>query len=197
MLTGLIIFLVLAGVSAVIGAIYAIRPGRQRNRMRAVAPVTLDAALVDGQEVRVIGIISAIDKQTVQGPWSGTPCVAAVGETWEMGGGSRVRRLDRSVRHTPFAVTDGAGTATLVLDHVELDLELVPVALAEGGLKRVFGAGVIAANMGQNRSTLEGRLHVGDRIAVVGTVARAEGALTLVGTARAPLGVSNHPSTLA
>jgi hypothetical protein len=107
-----------------------------------------------------------------------------------------VRRLDRNVRHTPFAVTDGAGTATLVLDHVEIDLELVPVALADGGLKRVFGAGVIAANMGQNRETLEGRLQVGDRISVVGIVARDLGALTLIGTASAPLLVSNHPSLL-
>src|SRR5829696_4665856 len=105
---GALSIVILSLLASLVAAGYAISRGRRRSRMRAVPQVRLDGSLVEGQRVRVIGKITPVDAQTVQGPWSGTPCVAAVGETWETSaGGTRVRRLDRTVRHTPRSRSSG------------------------------------------------------------------------------------------
>jgi hypothetical protein len=190
-------FIVLTAIAAVVAAIHQVRKASQRTKLSRIAAVTIGSLAPSDAAVRVRGTVRAVDVTKVAGPYSGRPALGVVFERWAMSMGRRVQRLDRQVRHTPFLVEDDTGSIVLDLAHADFQLELHPAALASAGPTRVFGAGIIAANQQAEQDNLEGLVIAGDRITAAGRVVRGpDGRLALVGTAAAPLVVSDHPALL-
>ena len=193
MSAGVLGFIAISIMAAIAGGIAAARVAKQRRRVRAVPAFTLATAPA-GDRVRITGVVRAGDA-LVAGPYSGAQAVAAVGERWELTStGRRFRRLDRQVRAETFFLDDGTGSARVVATHVDCVIRLVPAKVATSGPGRVFGAGVLAANLSamQNQETVEGLVKAGDRVSVVGILGRNGSELELAGSSAAPVIVSDE-----
>ncbi|HEY0253776.1 MAG TPA: CshA/CshB family fibrillar adhesin-related protein [Kofleriaceae bacterium] len=179
---GIIAAIVIGALAAISAAVAANRKAGTLSQLHAVPSVTVAAASV-GQAVRLTGLVAGDGEQRVTGAFSGTPGVIAVSERWEKTTrGQRLRRLDRTLRGTPFILEDETGRVRVIADDsVEVVVDLVPAQIATSGPNRVFGAGVMAANMNQTTETLEGVIAVGARVTVSGTLRKHDdGTLELV-----------------
>jgi hypothetical protein len=175
--------LVLGGVAAISGAVVALRKASALRRFHRIPEATIAGAST-GQVVRLTGSVVAEGEARVSGAYSGTPGVVAVSERWEKTSrGQRLRRLDRSVRATPFILEDPTGRVRVLADEkVEAILDLAVAKVATSGPNRVFGAGVLAANLNDTQETIEGVIAIGQRVMVSGVLhKRDDGTLELAG----------------
>jgi hypothetical protein len=178
------------GVLSVVVLAYA--QWRREVGMAALArvPAVKLAEAQAGVRVRVTGAVGEVGELTTA-PFSGTPCIAALGERWELTSrGTPFRCVDRQVRATTFTIDDGTAVARVIAEPVRCVLTTEPTTIATSGLGRPFGAGVLAANMERmgNHQVREGVVRAGERAGVVATVRRTEaGELELVGSAAEPV----------
>lgn len=176
-------FILMGVLAAITSAIVAGRRAATLRRLNAVPEVPIASAVI-GQPVRITGTVAADGPERVVGAFSGSPGVIAVSERWELTSrGQRLRRLDRSVRATPFVLEDASGRVVVAADDaVEVAVEVSPTKVATSGPNRVFGAGVIAANLNGTQETLEGVIPIGARVSASGVLRRRDdGTLELVG----------------
>jgi E3 Ubiquitin ligase len=174
----------LMGVLAAISSALALRRRAATLRRLNAAPEVLIASAIAGQAARITGTVAADGSERVAGAFSGAPGVIAVSERWELTSrGQRLRRLDRSVRATPFVLEDASGRVRVVADDsVDVVVEVVPAKIATSGPNRVFGAGVLAANLNPTQETSEGVIAIGARVSASGMLRRRDdGTLELVG----------------
>ena len=173
---------ILGGLAVLSSAIVAIRKASTLRQLHRIPEAKVTSAAV-GQAVRLIGSVVADGDARVSGAYSGTPGVVAVSERWEKTSrGQRLRRLDRSVRATPFILEDSTGRVRVIADDkIEAVVDLVVAKVATSGPNRVFGAGVLAANLNDTQETIEGVIGVGQRVTVSGVLQkRDDGTLELV-----------------
>jgi hypothetical protein len=182
---------------AVLSAVFVAYAGWRRSgriaALRRVPAATLASAQA-GTRVRVTGAVAKAGELT-SGPFSGTPCIAALGERWELSSrGDPMRCVERQARAATFTIDDGSAVARVITDHITCELATVPTKIATSGPSRPFGAGVLAANMERmsNHQLREGLVHAGARVSVIATVRRTEaGELELHGSAAEPVVVAD------
>jgi hypothetical protein len=164
--------------------------GREEVALHKVARRAINA-LVEGETVRVVGVPEVAQAELLRGPYSGKPCIAFTART-----SARVDRgqyndyMDHTVpqESLPFEIRDDSGIVSLGTEHVRLDLE--PVLFDK---PKAFGASMIAREATGGVSYYEHALQPGDRVAAIGRVERGtDGKLRIVGTAKAPLVISNR-----
>ncbi len=173
----------MGGVGAITAAILANRRAATLRQLHAVATTEIASSTI-GNVVRLVGTTTLDGDARVAGPFSGTPCVIAVGERWEKTSrGQRVRRLERSVRASSFVLEDATGRVRIVANEsVEVVVLLAPVTVATSGPNRVFGAGILAANLDKTQEILEGVIVSGARVTAFGLLQKGvDGTLELVG----------------
>ena len=159
------VLVALAGV--VVGVIALKKP---RTQVVAIPLASAQEGLVC-----VEGVVTG--DETEAGPLSGTPCLVAVSERWGLSSrGNRVQLVDRQVRLAPFTIDDGSGKARVDVAAAHVELVTLPVKVATGGPNRVFGAGVLAANLERmgNHEAAEAVVRAGDRITVIGVLTRGD-----------------------
>jgi hypothetical protein len=185
-----ITIIVMGVIAAVLAAVRGLGRAKSLRRVNSAPMVPLgELAGREGQTVRVTGVVHADGSQLVSGPYTGIEGVVAIGERWEnTSRGDRFRRLDRAVRDTPFAISNGTDSVRVVVGNVDYVVDLAEAKVATSGPNRVFGAGVIAANLNNAQSTLEGVIKPGDHVTAAGLLQRgASGGLELIGSKGAPL----------
>lgn len=186
-------YLVIGLLSVLIMAYRAFRQERRIGALQRVPAVSL-ASAEPGARVRVTGAVAPLG-ELAQAPFSGRPCLVALGERWETWSrGDPARCIERQIRAATFTLDDGTASARVVPDHLQCELVTEPTMLATSG--RRFGAGVLAANIERigNQQLREGLVNAGDHVTMVATVRRsAAGELELVGSAAEPLVVYKYP----
>jgi hypothetical protein len=182
-------YLVLGLLSVLIMAYRLWHQERRISVLQRVPAVRLAQAEA-GARVRVTGAVAPVG-ELATAPFSGTPCIAALGERWELTSrGTPFRCVERQVRAATFTIDDGTAVARVITDHVRCALKTLPATIATSGAARPFGAGVLAANMERmgNHQVREGFVSEGERVVVIATVRRTEaGELELVGSAAEPV----------
>lgn len=184
----------LAVVSAVAVAYVGWRRSHRIAALRRVPAAKL-ATAEPGTRVRITGAVAPVGDLT-SAPFSGRPCLAAVGERWELTSrGDPMRCLDRQARAATFTIDDGSAAARVIAEPVRCELTTQPTKITTSGAGRPFGAGVLAANMermGATQQIREGLVADGARITVVATLRRADaGELELVGSAAEPVTITD------
>jgi hypothetical protein len=184
----------LAVVSALLVAYAGWRRSHRIAALRRVPAAKL-ATAEPGTRVRITGATAPVGELTTA-PFSGRPCLAALGERWELGPrGDPVHCVDRQARAATFTIDDGSAVARVIADPVRCELTTQPTKITTSGAGRPFGAGVLAANMermGAGQQIREGLVTDGARITVVATVRRTDaGELELVGSAAEPVTITD------
>lgn len=183
----------LAVVSAVAVAYVGWRRSRRIAALRRV-PVAKLATAEPGTRVRITGAVAPVGELT-SAPFSGRPCLAAVGERWELSPrGEPMRCLERQARTATFTIDDASAVARVIADPVRCELTTAPAKITTSGPSRPFGAGVLAANMERlgNHQIREGLVTDGARVTVVATLRRTDaGELELVGSTAEPVTITD------
>jgi len=176
------------------------RKAEQHDAELQALPRTPIKDLVAGSRVRIVGIAHGSD--LVKAPHSGTRCIAVRTESSAAvrhGDGSTgwTERFNAPTVHEirPFFINDGTGNIAVEIEHVTLDLDLVPVSNAQIQAN-VFGAKMIARES-SSTSYKEWRLAQDSPAGVIGTVGTAsDGTLRIVGTVESPIVISNRRAAL-
>jgi len=185
-----------AALAVVSAALVAYAGWRRSGRIAALrrVPAATLATAQPGVRVRITGAVTRVG-DLAAAPFSGRPCIAVVGERWELSPrGDPMRCLERQARAATFTIDDGSAVARVIADPVRCELTTQPTKIATSGASRPFGAGVLAANMERlgNHQIREGLVTDGARVTVVATLRRTDaGELELVGSAAEPVMITD------
>ncbi|MDX2093236.1 MAG: hypothetical protein SFX73_35665 [Kofleriaceae bacterium] len=96
---------------------------RRLHRQIRAAPMLAFAEVTEGDVVRITGRVATLDKQTLEAPFSGKPCVY-YSVTTVFVGGARPQVLASHHNAVPFLLANGDHRAVIDLTHAQLSVTI-------------------------------------------------------------------------